>query len=328
MIRLQSVRMRLLAQPPPVRVALLWAAAAVAAPTLIRQALDPLVREVTFSAYYPFVVFAALFLGWRYALGVTFAATLLANFLFMAPRYRLMAGPSDTVGAVLFFISSSLMIVTAETLRHSVREVDDGVRREAALNRELQHRVRNMITVVQGLAAQTFRRGGDAGEALPLFIGRLHALAEANAVLSGGRWETCGLPDLAERALAPFRADGRIALSGPPCTLGEVSCVPLVLALHELGVNAVKYGALSAAGGRVEVSWSLQEEGGARRLVMVWRERGGPPVRKPTRRGLGSRLLCAQRGLEAVDLDFAPEGLTCLIRAPDAAGVSEPRAAA
>jgi two-component sensor histidine kinase len=321
MTRLQFVRKRLIAQPPPL-LALACAVGAVAAPTLIREAFDPVLHdEVTFATYYPFVMVAALFLGWRYALGVALGTTLVANYLFMAPRYRLMAQPSDTVGAGLFLICAALMIVTAETLRRTAREVDDGVSREATLNRELQHRVRNMITVVQGLANQTFR-AASADEALPLFMGRLRAMSEANAVLSGGHWETCRMPDLAERALTPFRDHGGVTLTGPVCTLPEASCVPLVLALHELGVNAVKYGALSLGTGRIDVTWSLQAVPGGHEIALAWRETGGPPVRPPTRRGLGSRLLTAQRGLEAVDLNFAPEGLVCAIRAAGAQPIS------
>jgi two-component sensor histidine kinase len=91
--------------------------------------------------------------------------------------------------------------------------------------------------------------------------------------------------------------------------------VPLVLALHELGTNAVKYGALSALSGSVDVVWTLRQskDGARREVVLDWTEADGPKVEPPTRRGLGSRLLKPQRGLDDVTLDFQPDGLTCRI---------------
>ena len=99
---------------------------------------------------------------------------------------------------------------------------------------------------------------------------------------SHGHWETCRLPDLAVRALDPFNMGGAISLYGPPCTLPEESCVPLVLALHELATNAVKYGSLSTQSGNVDVLWRFHEtEANETDLVLEWIERGGPEVEQP-----------------------------------------------
>ncbi len=101
---------------------------------------------------------------------------------------------------------------------------------------------------------------------------------------------------------------------GPTCSLPEAACVPLVLALHELGTNAVKYGALSTLSGSVDLVWtSVEAPCGGREVVLDWTEKEGPEVEPPTRQGLGSRLLTRQPGLNDVTLQFRPEGLRCRI---------------
>jgi two-component sensor histidine kinase len=293
----------------------------VVAPTLLRLALDPYVTGTTFAAYYPFVLATAVLLRPCIALGVALGSTLIANFLFMAPRHTLFATAGDTLGALLFIASTGLLILLCDALRKGVWEIEARRKREAELNSELQHlnaelahRVRNILTVVQGLAAQTFRSTAIDDESVRTFRGRLQALAHAQDVLTSGRSDGCGLPDLAARALAPFNALGALNIAGPPCTLPEHSCMPLVLALHELATNAVKYGALSSLQGVVDVTWDLRRpEGGGLQFVLQWTESGGPKVAPPTRRGLGARLLAPQRGLAEVDVDFRDEGLACRI---------------
>jgi two-component sensor histidine kinase len=122
------------------------------------------------------------------------------------------------------------------------------------------------------------------------------------------------LSNLAIRALAPFNGQGAVRLMGPPCNLPERSCVPMVLALHELGTNAVKYGSLSTSDGIVEVRWQLRNahgSGTAQELVLNWMEIGGPQVERPTRRGLGTKLVAQQTGIDTATMDFRPEGLVC-----------------
>ncbi|WP_146184149.1 sensor histidine kinase, partial [Caulobacter sp. HMWF009] len=161
-----------------------------------------------------------------------------------------------------------------------------------------------------GLARQTAKSVTDPDEFYEAFMGRLMALAEAHNVLSSGNWEECRLPELPQAALSPFQQLEAIALAGPTCAIPPASCVPLVLALHELGTNALKYGALSVSSGRVSLTWAVA----AGSVVLRWEETGGPPVVKPTRRGLGSRLLTKQSGLDAVSLDYRPVGVVCETR--------------
>jgi len=323
MTRFMFIKSRLLAGPPKRFHVLTLGVLFVAAPTVLRLAADTLIRETTFTTYYPFVLLAAFVIGWRGALGVSVASAVLANFLFMEPRYVLFANLGDTFGTALFLISSGMIVALVDTLRRALVDMEASQRREVALNgelkhlnAELQHRVKNTLTVVQGLATQTFRGAAGSDGLVRTFRGRLHALAEAHDVLTTGKWETCGFPSLAERALAPFNGDGAITLVGPPCDLPEHACVPLVLALHELGTNAVKYGALSSLEGRVDVRWKVspvRDGAVTQQFILDWIESGGPPVSPPTRKGLGSRLIAPQRGIDAVEIAFRAEGLTCQI---------------
>jgi PAS domain S-box-containing protein len=188
---------------------------------------------------------------------------------------------------------------------------------------ELNHRMKNMMAVVQAIAAQSLKADLSPDDARRTFEGRLAALARAQDVATSRNWEKVALADLVDRAIAPFRQSGRFACAGPDLHLPARAAISLSLALHELATNAVKYGALSVEAGRVEIGWTLGAgEDGAPGMELVWRETGGPPVAAPGRRGFGSRLI--ERSLAAelggrVALDFAPDGLVCTVaaRIPD-----------
>jgi PAS domain S-box-containing protein len=185
--------------------------------------------------------------------------------------------------------------------------------RQALLVNELNHRVKNTLALVQGLALQSFREGRDPAEARLAFQRRLAALAAAHDLLTRESWEGATLSGLAEGGLGHLTGgERRVEIGGPDVTLGPKEAVSLVLALHELSTNASKYGALSNGEGRVRVSWQL--EGSTLRLE--WRETGGPPVAAPEHRGFGLRMI--ERALAAdlggsVRMDFEPAGLVCRI---------------
>jgi two-component sensor histidine kinase len=188
-------------------------------------------------------------------------------------------------------------------------------RRQLLIN-ELNHRVKNTLAIVQGIAAQTFR--GRADEQARIFQGRLLALSTAHNVLTRENWESAGLKEIVADAVRPFRDPGggqRIDAKGEDIRLAPKTAVALAMALHELGANAVKYGALSAPEGRVDLSWTCRDD----RLRLTWRESGGPPVAPPERQGFGARMI--QRGLAAelggkVSIDFEPSGVVCSVDAP------------
>ena len=202
--------------------------------------------------------------------------------------------------------------------------VDISERKRAEAQRELllaelNHRVKNTLAVVQGIAHQTFRNGGAAPTARAAFEGRLLALSNAHSLLTRSNWENARLDRIAEDAFHAQGIDpGRVRIDGPPVQLPAKQSLSLSLALHELCTNALKYGALSVDEGRVDLSWQV-EPGTPRRLAITWRETGGPPVEPPSRRGFGSRLINQVIASDldgAVSADFATDGLVCTIDAP------------
>ncbi|NOG74169.1 sensor histidine kinase [Roseicella sp. DB1501] len=196
--------------------------------------------------------------------------------------------------------------------------------RRRLLLRELDHRVKNTLATVQSVAAQSLRYAPNPAAFRKAFDARLLALARAHDMLARGGWEGAPLREVIERTLEPYATDGeagRVSADGPPVLLAPNAAVTLNLALHELATNAAKYGSLSARGGRVDVTWTLGRRfnDDVPAVEIHWRERGGPPVRPPERRGFGSRLLERALPYESggeVRLDFAPQGVECRIRLP------------
>jgi PAS domain S-box-containing protein len=183
---------------------------------------------------------------------------------------------------------------------------------------ELNHRVKNTLATVQSIAAQTLRSGADPRQLFENFEARLISLSEAHNLLTQASWEGAYVGDLVERAIRPFQNADRSAIEaqGPPVWLRSESVLSLSMALHELGTNAIKYGALSVAGGRVAVRWDLHPVTGG--FQLSWSESGGPRVEPPSRRGFGLRLI--ERALAAerdgrTELNFRPDGLVCTITA-------------
>ncbi|HEX4739175.1 MAG TPA: HWE histidine kinase domain-containing protein [Allosphingosinicella sp.] len=190
-------------------------------------------------------------------------------------------------------------------------------RHQILLVRELNHRVKNTLAIVQALAFQSFQDlPEEVGDA---FAGRLQALAMVHDILTASAWETAKLRELAAAVLHPYDdGGGRIAIAGEDVPLTPQFAVNLAIALNELATNAAKYGALRSPSGRVELGWTLAD-GDPARLRIAWRERGGPPTEAPGREGFGTRLVKRLVAWElggSVQLDFDEGGARCLIEAP------------
>ncbi|QUD86085.1 HWE histidine kinase domain-containing protein [Phenylobacterium montanum] len=195
--------------------------------------------------------------------------------------------------------------------------------RQRLLVDELNHRVKNTLATVQSIAVQTRRVTATAETFEAAFLSRLGALARVHDLLSRISWEGASLADVVRQTLSPYVSASDQArvlnLEGPDVRLGPNAAVTLAMAFHELATNAAKYGALSAAKGRVTVRWSADDPRQPSLIEITWREAGGPPVVRPQRRGFGSRFI--ERGLARefdgkVDLDFTPEGVCCRMRMP------------
>jgi two-component sensor histidine kinase len=188
-------------------------------------------------------------------------------------------------------------------------------KRELLIN-ELNHRVKNTLAIVQAIAHQTFHAGEVPAHISKTYEDRLAALATAHQLLTQSHWEHAFLDELAERTIASCGAPaGRIRQAGPHVPIPPKKTVTFAMALHELCTNAIKYGALSTATGRVDLAWSVADAPD-RAFQMVWRESGGPAVTAPARKGFGLRLIeygLAQEFGGRVTVDFAPTGLICTI---------------
>lgn len=179
---------------------------------------------------------------------------------------------------------------------------------------ELDHRVKNMLAAVQALAVQTAKRTTSIDVFLQHFGGRLKAMASANELLTAARWRGAAIDHLAAAELGAL-APGQTHWEGPELFLTPRAANAVALAFHELATNAVKFGALSAEGGQVNVRWQSLADGG---FELTWTESGGPTVAVPSRRGFGSTLLEQVTGRELngeVQVDYLPAGLQARLRA-------------
>jgi two-component sensor histidine kinase len=205
-----------------------------------------------------------------------------------------------------------------------------GEERRKLLLDELNHRVKNTLATVQSIAAQSLRNAPDLESGRKDFEARLLALSEAHNLLTRDNWRGASLADLAATELVPYGGEGqpqRVTIFGEPVWLRPNTAVALGMAFHELATNAAKYGALSGKNGQVKVSWTVsRSEDGPDRVCITWREAGGPPVKSPSRRGFGSRLIVSGLAHQLngdVKLDFDPDGVRCSIAfnlAPGEAG--------
>src|SRR5262249_10133630 len=142
--------------------------------------------------------------------------------------------------------------------------------------------------------------------------GRIQALANVHSLFVESRWIGAELTSIAAQELAPYsaRGEGRVRIAGPQGLLEPNVAQSIAVALHELATNAAKYGALSSADGRVDLTWTHANDG---RLDLCWCESGGPPVQPPTRQGFGTRIVTQMAGQMKGDARFVwrPEGLCC-----------------
>jgi two-component sensor histidine kinase len=153
------------------------------------------------------------------------------------------------------------------------------------LVRELQHRSKNLLAVVQSIVANTLRNNTDPAAAQKTIAGRFQALARAQDFVFAGPRGGARIDELIRAELAPF--GGRISMDGPPVIAASAFAQMFAIVVHELATNAAKYGALSVQNGRIVISWSVQEA----KFNFSWKEEGGPPVAPPTSLGFGTRVI-------------------------------------
>ena len=187
------------------------------------------------------------------------------------------------------------------------------------LTKELDHRVKNNLAIVQALAEQTLRDSSSLSEATTVLGARLAALSRAQDVLTRNSWAEGDLREVIDASVLVQAPHGRIEIAGPVVKLSPRQVMAVTLAMHELTTNAVKYGALGERGGRVRIDWQIVKERPRHVLRLTWLESGGPPVAgEPEKKGFGSRLLeqvAAGEGGRA-EMRFTDDGLRCTLVLP------------
>lgn len=199
------------------------------------------------------------------------------------------------------------------------RQLQDQERLRLMVN-ELNHRVKNTLATVQSIIALSLRGVDVPGPVRETLTNRILALSKAHDVLTDEQWSGADLREIVQQAAEPYQTEGeaRFHVQGPPARLMPRTAIAIALALHELATNAAKYGALSTAAGRVDLTWDIRTDTEGARLHLTWRESGGPPVTPPKRTGFGTRLI--ERGLSAdlqgrVAIQYLPAGVVCEIDA-------------
>ena len=178
--------------------------------------------------------------------------------------------------------------VGVHSIARDITERRNAEARQTLLVRELQHRTKNILAVVQSIVLNTLARGSSIDAARESIVGRLQAISRAQEFVAAGKSGGAPLRELVEGQLATFAA--RAKIDGPPVYAGAPFAQMFALVIHELATNAAKYGSLSQPRGHVVITWAVQDGPSEPQLVFSWVERDGPPVAAPTHQGFGSRL--------------------------------------
>jgi PAS domain S-box-containing protein len=192
----------------------------------------------------------------------------------------------------------------------------------AFLMRELSHRTKNVMAVVEAIAWQTARNSVDLKNFEQSFMQRLEALGRSHDLLLKRDWKGVVLEDLVREQLEPFLDTAKVSLAThcPALVLMPLAAQELGMALHELATNASKYGALSVPTGRIEVNWTIDNGAASeRRFRMTWRETGGPAAQPPVHKGFGSTVITRMLSNTFkgnAEVEYAPEGLSWELAAP------------
>jgi len=170
-------------------------------------------------------------------------------------------------------------------------ELERNAQQQRLMTRELAHRVRNTIAMLQSIVGQTMRPYPDMTPVRDLILERFSALARTHDLLLGSNFQSADFRDLLQRTLDVHSSE--FHLDGPPVELSPQAALSFALVVHELATNSIKYGALSskAVDGNVDITWDVNPIAGRETFTFDWKEHGGPAVSAPTRTGFGSRLI-------------------------------------
>ncbi|WP_348647526.1 sensor histidine kinase [Ensifer sp. ENS04] len=277
--------------------------------TALRAVVDPVVEGVPFMTYFPAVAVAAYFAAPPAGVATMLIGGLVAAYYWVPPSRSLMLDRDAWLTVGIYAFLCLLLILLIHKLDEAARRAQAAEKTSQLYAREMVHRTANLVTLVQAVATMTFKDGGSPEEQRRLFDSRLVALGSALTAPMNPDGNQDAL-SMIKTVLLPF--GDRIHVTGASGGVTPEIAARVALIFHELGTNAVKYGALSSHGGNVDVAGSIERGS----LTIDWSERGGPNVNpNPQRRGFGSRLLknslSAEEGL--VEVSFEPSGLTARV---------------
>jgi PAS domain S-box-containing protein len=231
-------------------------------------------------------------------------------------EFRVLRSNGETrwcTGTAAPSVDATGRVVRISGVTIDVTDRKEAEERQNLLAREVDHRARNALAVIQSIIRLT--RAKSVEEYVAAIEGRIKALARAHTLLSDSRWDGADLATLVGEELAPYRTGDKVTMKGPDVSLQPSTAQGLALALHELATNAAKHGALSSVTGRVGLAWQLLPDA----LVLSWAESGGPPTAAPATRSFGLRVIRAsiEQQLEGeVTFDWDPKGLRCGLSIP------------
>jgi len=328
--RLSSLYIDVPALRPGTVGAYAFAIVAVGVATALRMVLDPYVAGVQFITYFPAIVITSLVGGFGAGLLCALLSTAAADFFVLSPLWSFYIDDPAAVADLLLFgpLATCLAFLIgrmrlAFEREQAARALERKKREEREfLIREINHRAKNMLSVVNAIAHQTATRNPE--DFIERFSERIKALSANQDLLIRNEWQGVEVEELVHAQLAHFAGiiGSRIAVQGAKLRLNAAAAQAIGLALHELATNAGKYGALSTDTGRVDVNWRTDGD----TFNLSWTERDGPPVSPPERRGFGTIVMETTADFVdgAVDLDYATSGLTWRLTCP-AANAVEPQ---
>ena len=217
------------------------------------------------------------------------------------------------VGTAAASVDSAGKVVRVSGVTADITDRKEAEARQVLLAREVDHRARNTLAVIQSIIRLT--RAKTVKDYVHGIEGRIKALARAHTLLSDSRWNGADLATLVTDELAPYRNGDRIQCQGPDVSLQPATAQGLALALHELATNAAKHGALSTPGGRIQLDWDLKSDV----LTFTWAERDGPRIAEPSVRNFGLKVITAsieQQLSGKAEFNWDPQGLCCVFSIP------------
>jgi PAS domain S-box-containing protein len=232
-------------------------------------------------------------------------------------EFRIMRPDGDErwcVGTAAATLDKGGCVVRLSGVTIDITERKRAEERQNLLAREVDHRAKNALALAQSIVRLT--RASEVKDYVQAVEGRISALARVHTILSLSNWQGAEISRLVEEEIAPYSTGEQIELHGrDELQLQPATAQTLALVLHELVTNSAKYGALSTLTGRLKIKWDVRSD----TLVIIWEERGGPPVEKPLSRGFGTRSVIASIETQlggTAEFDWLNEGLTCRLSVP------------